>query len=113
MGGIASVVGLTTGSWGWLLFAALAMLVTATPAIFPTRYVLDADGVEVRHGLRRRRHRWTRFGAAISDGKYGIYLRPAPPGLRGRLSEGLTLLAAEDHEAIREFIERHVGGDPA
>ena len=72
------------GHVGWALAAATFLLVCVAPFLFPTRYRLSPEGVEVRLLGARRRRRWSDLrlvresaeGALLSPGKRWGLLDP-------------------------------------
>lgn len=93
-------------SWGVVAAAFLTLCVSSF--LFPTRYVLDQRGIEVRHlgGVRRRSWRDVRRVERVSG---GILLSPyLQPTLRDRL-RAILLRVDGDPGRILEFVESHRG----
>ncbi|MBI2503336.1 MAG: hypothetical protein HYW07_08910 [Candidatus Latescibacteria bacterium] len=73
----------------------------------PTHYLLDEEGVQIRHLGRCRQRPWRQF-CRIDRCREGIFLSPFARPSRLDPFRGCLLRAPRDPEAVRHFAQRHV-----
>lgn len=86
---------------GWGVAAVVFLVLAISPFLWPTRYRLDADGVEVRHlgGVRRRAWKEIRRVARVPG---GVLVSPyRVPSFRDRV-RGIVLRVDGDPTAVLE-----------
>ncbi len=115
LGGIAMGVSLGAAlSFGGAAYGLLALGVLGaalSPYFFPTHYLLDEKGVQIRHLGRRQQRPWSQFcRAEFHPG--GIFLSPAARASRLDGFRGCFLRAPRDPEGARRFVQAHVAPAP-
>ena len=104
--------------FGLISFAVLA--ISTSRYSLPTRYLLDDDGLEIRHLLGTRRHPWQQFRRADLH-KDGLFLSPFLTTNRldsfrgcfirfgaGPDSNGPDPKSGPDRDTIMRFVKNHV-----
>jgi hypothetical protein len=89
--------------------AAAFLLVAVAPALLPTAFELDAEGVTVKHLGRVVRRPWTAFRRVMVDGDV-VVLSPFARASFLDTFRGLYLRFNREDEAVREAALRHVLG---
>lgn len=91
----------------WSILTVLILVLALNRFYFPSRFVIDRDGVAARYLLSRKRYEWSTVRRFLWD-KRGAYL-----STRGRRSwldaySGLTVLFGSHRTEVLNLIRRHM-----
>ena len=93
--------------WFYGLFSFGALTTSLSRYFFPTRYVLNGEGVRSEHlGLKQRRL-WVEFRRA-DEHQDGIFLRPSARPGRLDSFRGVFLRFDQNREEVARFVRCHV-----
>lgn len=93
--------------WFYGLFSLGALTASLSRYFFPTRYVLNGEGVHSEHlGLKQRRF-WVEFRRA-DEHRDGIFLRPSARPGRLDSFRGVFLRFDQNREEVARFVRCHV-----
>jgi hypothetical protein len=107
--GLASFWSARVGGHGvWGVTAATFLIATVASFLFPTRYRLTDEGVEVRLLGARRRRAWAGLHV-VAEGGEGLLLSPSRR--RGIFDPVRTILLRYEGNAaqVRRFVEERIG----
>jgi len=107
---IAAAYGFGSGFWGLL---ALALLVASvSDFLFPVRYSIGPEGVEVRGPIHRRRMTWQQVRRVAKDDR-GVKLSPLSRPSRLEAYRGIYLWFADNADAVMASIAHHTEAEAA
>lgn len=93
--------------WFYGLFSLAALTASLSRYFFPTRYVLNGEGISSEHlGLKRRRF-WGEFRRA-DEQRDGIFLRPSVRPSRLDSFRGVFLRFDQNRAEVARFVRCHV-----
>ncbi len=93
--------------WFYGLFSLGALTASLSRYFFPTRYVLNSEGIRSEHlGLKQRRF-WVEFRRA-DEQRDGIFLRPSARPGRLDSFRGVFLRFDQNREEVARFVRCHV-----
>ena len=93
--------------WFYGVFSLGALTVSLSRYFFPTRYVLDGEGVSSEHlGLKQRRS-WAKFRRA-DEYREGIFLCPSVRPGRLDSFRGVFVRFDQNREEVVRFVRCHV-----
>jgi hypothetical protein len=104
---LAAAAGQMMQSLWWTIFALALFLVFLNRFFFPSRFVIDEEGITARYPLRRLRLRWTDLRRFVHD-RYGAFL-----STRARRSwldgyRGMHILFGDQRQAVLDRIRAHL-----
>jgi hypothetical protein len=100
-----SIVG---GGTAWGAAAIVFLVLAVSSFLFPTRFRIDDEGVEVRHFGGRRRRAWSEVRRVVAV-PGGVLVSPyRAASFRDRL-RGIVLAVEGDATAVLERARRHAG----
>lgn len=105
--GISLAAAFSFEAAGYGLLALGVLGASLSPYFFPTHYLLDEQGVQIRRLGRRQQRPWSQFRRADLHPD-GIFLSPLPRASRLDGFRGCFLRAPRDPEAVRRFVHAHV-----
>ncbi len=102
---------LAAHSFGGVVYGVISLITLITAMsryLFPTRYRLDASGVETEHLLWKKRRTWSDFGRARIR-RDGLFLSPFEHAHRLDSFRGEFIRCPGNRESVSSFVEQHVG----
>ena len=104
---LASAIYFSMGSLAWSILAFVVLVLALNRFYFPSRFVIDHEGITARYLLSRKRYEWSSIRRFLWD-RRGAYL-----STRGRRSwfdaySGLTVLFGPHEAKIMKLIRRHM-----
>jgi hypothetical protein len=95
------------GSLAWSILAVVVLVLALNRFYFPSRFVIDHDGITARYLLSRKRYEWSSVRRFLWD-RRGAYL-----STRGRRSwfdaySGLIVLFGPHEAEVMKLIRRHM-----
>lgn len=105
---VSAGVALSFAGLGYGLLSLGVLLASLSSYFCPTHYLLDEEGVRVRHLGHCRQRSWRQF-CRIDRCRQGVFLSPFARPSRLDPFRGCLLRTPRDPEAVRQFAQRHVG----
>ena len=104
---LAAAIYFSMGSLAWSILAFVVLVLALNRFYFPSRFVIDHEGITARYLLSRKRYEWSSIRRFLWD-RRGAYL-----STRGRRSwfdaySGLTVLFGPHEVKIMKLIRRHM-----
>jgi hypothetical protein len=104
---LASAIYVSMGNLSWSILAVLVLVLALNRFYFPSRFMIDHDGISARYLLSRKRYEWSSVRRFLWD-RRGLYL-----STRGRRSwfdaySGLTVLFGVHREEVLALVRRHM-----
>jgi hypothetical protein len=109
---LAGAIYLSTHSLAWSILTVVVLVLALNRFYFPSRFVIDHEGVAARYLLSRKRYEWSSIRRYLWDGR-GAHL-----STRGRRSwldahSGLTILFGSHRTEVLNLIRRHMDEAPS
>ncbi len=106
---IASSAAAAFGFEHWLYgaFSLGALTASLSRYFFPTRYVLDSEGINSEHLGFKQRRSWAEF-RRVDEHWDGIFLRPSARPSRLDSFRGVFLRFEQNREEVVHFVRCHV-----
>lgn len=103
---LASAIYAFMGSLAWSILAVLVLVLALNRFYFPSRFVIDDDGISARYLLSRQRYEWSSVRRFLWD-RRGVYL-----STRRRRSwldayRGLNVLFGAHQSEVIKLVRRH------
>ena len=103
IGAIAGAVGLSFQSPVWAAAACLVLLAALSRFFFPSRFLIDADGITARYLLGTQQIRWRDIRRFVQDDRGGYISTRAKRSWLDAY-RGMHILFGADREAVIERI---------
>ena len=112
IGAFAGVVGLSFQSPAWAAAACLVLLAALSRFFFPSRFMIDADGITARYLLRSQQVRWDDIRRFVQDDRGGYISTRAK---RSRLDayRGMHILFGAQRETVVKQIRARLADGAA
>jgi len=102
-----ALVHATTGSAAFTGLALVILFASLAKFYFPTRYVLDNEGVTVKTTTQTLKKPWSQYRSSYSD-KNGLLLSPFAEPSRLENFRGLYLIFANNKDEVTAFVRARV-----
>jgi hypothetical protein len=104
---LSATIYVSFGSLAWSILAVVVLVLALNHFYFPSRFVIDEDGITARYLLSRKHYQWSSVRGFLWD-RRGAYL-----STRGRRSwldaySGLTVLFGPNQAEVMKLIRRHM-----
>jgi hypothetical protein len=108
---LAGAIYVSFQSPGWSFLAVVVLVLALNRFYFPSRFVIDREGITARYLLSRKRYRWSSVRRFLYD-RQGAFL-----STRGRRSwfdafSGLNILFGSHRAEVIDLIRRHLKEAP-
>jgi hypothetical protein len=104
---LATVIYLSMGSLAWGVLAVVILVLALNRFYFPSRFVIDHDGITARYLLSRKRYEWSSIRRFLWDQR-SAYLSTRGRHSRFDAYSGLTVLFGPHQAEVMKLIRRHM-----
>ncbi len=104
---LGAAIYVSTGSLAWSILAVVVLVLALNHFYFPSRFVIDRDGISARYLLSRKHYRWSSVRRFLWD-RRGVYLSTRGKGSWLDAYSGLTVLFGPNQAEIMKLIRRHM-----
>jgi hypothetical protein len=112
-GSLFAIAALAVAAWqfgqhpGWALIAVLVLILALNRFFFPSRFIVDGEGITAHYPMRRRRCRWQDLRRFVHDDRGGYLSTRALPS-RLDAFRGLHVLFGAERARVVAEIRRHM-----
>ena len=109
---LAAACGLLMQDAWWAVLASAVLVLALNRFYFPSRFLIDDEGILARYPLRRLRRSWPEIRRFLHD-ENGGYLSPRVKATRWDGFGGMHVLFGTERESVIERITAHLKGGGA